>query len=49
MDYRQKIEEKRQIMLNTLIQYIESNPTAWESGWYHMPSESPINGKTQKK
>ena len=49
MDYRQKIEEKRQIMLDTLIQYIESNPEAQESGWYHTASENPINGKTNKQ
>lgn len=49
MDYKQKIEEKRQKLVNTLIEFIEKNPTQWEAGWYSMPSRSPINGKTQKK
>ncbi len=47
--FREKVEEKRKKMLDTLLTYIENNPTSWESGWYRMPSESPINGKTQKK
>ncbi len=47
--FREKVEEKRQKMIDTLLTYIETNPTSWESGWYRMPSESPINGKTQKK
>ena len=47
--FREKVEEKRKKMIDTLFEYIENNPTSWESGWYRMPSESPINGKTQKK
>lgn len=47
--YREKVEEKRQAMAETLIQYIESNPAAWERGWYTVPINAPMNGKTQKK
>lgn len=47
--FREKVEEKRKKMVDTLLTYIENNPTSWESGWYRMPSESPINGRTQKK
>lgn len=47
--FREKVEEKRKKMIDTLLTYIENNPTSWESGWYRMPSESPVNGKTQKK
>lgn len=47
MDYRQKIEAKRQKMVDTLITYIENNPTEWTAGWYGK-SKSPINAKTEK-
>lgn len=47
MDYRQKIEAKRQKMVDTLITYIENNPTEWIAGWYGK-SKSPINAKTEK-
>lgn len=49
MDYTQKIEEKRQKIVDTLIDFIEKNPAQWEAGWYSMPNMTPLNGKTQKK
>lgn len=48
MDYKEKIEEKRKKMVDTLISFIEQDPTQWEAGWYRAPSVSPMNGKTQK-
>lgn len=48
MDYKEKIEEKRKKIVDTLISFIEQDPTQWEAGWYRAPSVSPINGKTQK-
>lgn len=49
MDYKEKIEEKWKKMVDTLISFIEQDPTQWEAGWYRAPSVSPMNGKTQKK
>ena len=48
MDYKEKIEEKRKKVVDTLISFIEQDPTQWEAGWYRAPSVSPMNGKTQK-
>ena len=48
MDYKEKIEEKRKKVVDTLISFIEQDPTQWEAGWYRAPSGSPMNGKTQK-
>lgn len=48
MDYKEKIEEKRKKIVDTLISFIEQDPTQWEAGWYRAPSVSPMNGKTQK-
>ena len=48
MDYKEKIEEKWKKMVDTLISFIEQDPTQWEAGWYRAPSVSPMNGKTQK-
>ena len=49
MNYREKVEEKRKAIVDTLIQFIETNPQQWEAGWYSMPADAPFNGKTQKK
>lgn len=48
MDYKQKVEEKRKKMVDTLISFIEQDPAQWEAGWYKAPSISPLNGKTQR-
>lgn len=48
MDYKQKVEEKRKEMVDTLISFIEQDPAQWEAGWYKAPSISPLNGKTQR-
>lgn len=48
MDYALKIDEKRQKIVNTLIEFIETNPTEWNAGWWSV-SQAPFNGKTQKK
>lgn len=49
MNYREKVEEKRKAIVDTLIKFIETKPEQWEAGWYSMPSEAPFNGRTQKK
>ena len=48
MDYKQKVEEKRKKMVDTLISFIEQDPAQWEAGWYKAPSIPPLNGKTQR-
>lgn len=48
-NYMQKLDEKRQKLVNTLIEFIETNSTQWDAGWYSVASGTPINGKTQKK
>lgn len=48
MEYKEKIEEKRQKLVNTLIEFIENNPTQWEAGWYKVATEPPFNGKSEK-
>ncbi len=47
MNYREKIEEKRKKMVETLLQYIENTPKQWEQGWCTMPA-FPQNAKTGK-
>lgn len=48
MDYKQKVEDKRKKMVETLISFIEQDPAQWEAGWYKAPSIPPLNGKTQR-
>ena len=45
-DYRSLVEEKRQAMLNMLLESIENNPGKWEKGWYAL--DIPSNGLTNK-
>lgn len=47
MNYKETVEAKRKAMVDQLIAFIESNPTAWEAGWYKV-SGAPRNGKTGK-
>ena len=43
-DYRQLVENKRQAMVNALLESIEKNPTKWERGWYAL--DVPYNATT---
>ena len=45
-DYRQLVENKRQAMVNALLESIEKNPTKWERGWYAL--DVPYNATTGK-
>ena len=47
MNYREAVETKRKAMVDQLLAFIESNPTAWEAGWYKVGG-APRNGKTGK-
>lgn len=47
MNYREAVETKRKAMVDQLLVFIESNPTAWEAGWYKVGG-APRNGKTGK-
>lgn len=47
MNYKETVESKRQEMVDQLLDFIESNPAAWEAGWYRIGG-APRNGKTQK-
>lgn len=47
MNYKETVESKRQEMVDQLLDFIESNPSAWEAGWYRIGG-APRNGKTQK-
>lgn len=47
MNYREAVEAKRKAMVEQLLTFIESNPTAWEAGWYKVGG-TPRNGKTGK-
>lgn len=44
--YRDKVFKIRDQMVQTLIGYIEQNPTEWESGWNNLAGTAPENGKT---
>lgn len=45
-DYKQLVENKRQAMVNALLESIEKNPTKWERGWYAL--DVPYNATTGK-
>lgn len=45
-DYKQLVENKRQAMLDALLESIEKNPGKWESGWYAI--DVPYNATTGK-
>ena len=45
-NYKQLVEEKRQAMLNSLLESIENNPARWERGWVAI--DVPFNGQTLK-
>ena len=45
--YKDVIEQKRQEMLNTLVESMETNPTAWQKGWFSVGG-FPKNGLTGK-
>lgn len=47
MNYREAVETKRKAMVDQLLAFIESNPAAWEAGWYKVGG-APRNGKTGK-
>lgn len=47
MNYREAVETKRKAMVDQLLAFIESNPSAWEAGWYKVGG-APRNGKTGK-
>ena len=47
MNYREAVETKGKAMVDPLLAFIESNPTAWEAGWYKVGG-APRNGKTGK-
>ena len=44
--YRDTVILIRDQMVQTLIGYIEQNPTQWESGWNNLAGTAPENGKT---
>lgn len=49
MDFKEKVEEKRKELVDTLLQYIETKPELWERGWYSIANEAPFNPISQKK
>ncbi|MDE6059371.1 MAG: ssDNA-binding domain-containing protein [Clostridia bacterium] len=48
MSYREKVEAKRNEMVNTMLDFIQNNSAEWERGWYKSASEIPMNGSTGK-
>ena len=42
MDFKEKVEEKRKELVDTLLKYIETNPERWERGWYSVSNESAL-------
>ena len=48
LSYREKMEAKRDEMVNTMLDFIQNNSTEWERGWYKSASEIPANGSTGK-
>ncbi len=46
--YREKIEAKRNEMVNTMLDFIQNNSADWERGWYKPALEIPANGSTGK-
>lgn len=49
MDFKEKVEEKRKELVDTLLKYIETNPERWERGWYSVSNESAFNPISQKR
>lgn len=48
VNYRDRIKNIRDEMVQTIINYIEKDPSKWESGWNSIVSGAQINGKTEK-
>lgn len=48
MTDREKVEAKRQEIVQTIISYIEQNPTNWQAGWAKVAAV-PQNGLTNSK
>lgn len=46
--YKEVVENKRQEMLNSLLECMENDPGAWQKGWFSF-SHIPENGATGKK
>ena len=46
-DTKKFVEQKREEMLDRLIEAIENNPAMWEKGWYSMGA-APINASSKK-
>lgn len=43
---RERVQQMRDEMVKTLLEYIEKNPTDWQSGWNNIAAGAPYNGKT---
>ncbi len=48
INYREKINQIREEMVQAILVSMEKNPVEWESGWNNIGADSPINGKTGK-
>lgn len=49
MDFKERVEEKRRELVDTLLKYIETNPERWERGWYSVSNEPAFNPISQKR
>lgn len=49
MDFKEKVEEKRKELVDTLLKYIETNPERWERGWCSVSNEPAFNPISQKR
>lgn len=49
MDFKERVEEKRKELVDTLLKYIETNPERWERGWYSVSNEPAFNPISQKR
>ena len=47
-DYKAVVEQKKQAILDVLIENIERNSHQWEKGWFSM-SQLPVNAATNKR
>ncbi len=48
LSYREKMEAKRDEMLNTMLDFIQNNSAEWERGWFQSSLDIPANGVTEK-